>query len=86
MTNKKVLQHWRKMNAMVTNPSSDFSRVYKELLNSLQRQQQQLQNSLFQSGLPYLDPALFLQSMAHSLLNLVILCVAFFIVMLSGVA
>jgi len=53
------------MNAMVTNPSSDFSRVYKELLNSLQRQQQQLQNSLFQSGLPYLDPALFLQSLSR---------------------
>ena len=60
-----ILQNALQMSAMAATPTSDFGRIYKELLNNLQQQQQQLQSSLFQSGLPYLDPALFLQSLSR---------------------
>ena len=60
-----ILQNALQMSALAANPTSDFGRIYKELLNNLQQQQQQLQSSLFQSGLPYLDPALFLQSFSR---------------------
>jgi len=60
-----ILQNALQMSAMAANPTSDFGRIYKELLGNLQQQQQQLQSSLFPSGLPYLDPALFLQSLSR---------------------
>ena len=57
-----ILQNALQMSALANNPNSDFSQIYKELFNNLQRQQQA--NAL-QPGFPYLDPSLFIQNLSR---------------------